>query len=325
MKYALDAIEDPTLPRARPPRADLADDRHHRVRALRRHRRLARRVPGLRQGGVARRSCPSSTRSSTTRSRSTARGSRRCSRARCRSRSRGYARDGRLAELPPILTFQSVVDFTVSTRAIVTALYAHLPANGSELVLFDLNRSAKFGPLLRARAPTRVLDRLLPDPPRALPHRRSSPTPSPDSRDVVERVIEAGARRRAVRAPLGLAYPRDVFSLSHVALPFPLDDCALRPAARPDRRLRRQPRRDGAARRARHADRQPRLADPHVVEPVLPVHARAHRGRDRPSRRPGRHGAEVVRARGRRNGAPRRSSPACARQRRLVAVQHSSW
>ena len=35
-----------------------------------------------------------------------------------------HARDGRLAELPPVLTFQSVVDFTVSTRAIVNALYA---------------------------------------------------------------------------------------------------------------------------------------------------------------------------------------------------------
>ena len=59
------------------------------------------------------------------------------------------ARESRLTGLPPILTFQSVIDFTVSTRAIVTALYARLPANGSELVLFDLNRTVKFGPLLR--------------------------------------------------------------------------------------------------------------------------------------------------------------------------------
>ena len=45
--------------------------------------------------------------------------------------------------MPPILTFQSVVDFTVSTPAVISALYALLPANGSELVLFDLNRAAK--------------------------------------------------------------------------------------------------------------------------------------------------------------------------------------
>jgi alpha-beta hydrolase superfamily lysophospholipase len=55
------------------------------------------------------------------------------------------ARTGHLAEVPPILTFQSVVDFTVSTRAIISSLYEHLPANGSELVLFDLNRDAKAG------------------------------------------------------------------------------------------------------------------------------------------------------------------------------------
>jgi alpha-beta hydrolase superfamily lysophospholipase len=75
------------------------------------------------------------------------------------------ARADRLGGLPPILTFQSVIDFTVSTRAIVTALYARLPANGSELVLFDLNRTVKFGPLLSSRSDA-VLTRVLPTPPR---------------------------------------------------------------------------------------------------------------------------------------------------------------
>ena len=41
----------------------------------------------------------------------------------------------------------------------------HLPANGSELVLFDVNRDAKLGPLLRS-ASDAVLTRLLPPPPR---------------------------------------------------------------------------------------------------------------------------------------------------------------
>ena len=36
-------------------------------------------------------------------------------------------------------TFQSIVDATVSTPAVVHALYDRLPANGSELVLFDVN------------------------------------------------------------------------------------------------------------------------------------------------------------------------------------------
>ena len=133
----------------------------------------------------------------------------------------GQARDGKLSQLPPILTFQSVVDFTVSTQAVVSALYDHLPANGSELVLFDLNRHAVFGPFLREAAEGK-LDRLLPAAPRAW--RASIVTnAAPDAFDVVERVVEAGSRDERTRA-LPLAYPRDVFSLSHIALPFPIDD-----------------------------------------------------------------------------------------------------
>ena len=132
-----------------------------------------------------------------------------------------HARDGRLAELAPILTFQSVVDFTVSTRAIVDALYRNLPPNGSELVLFDLNRSARFGPLFRASTDT-IVARLLPDPPRTF---RTTIITNAGSgtAEVVERVTEAGATTEQTRA-LGLTFPPDVFSLSHIALPFPMDD-----------------------------------------------------------------------------------------------------
>ncbi len=131
------------------------------------------------------------------------------------------ARAGRLEGLPPILTFQSVVDFTVSTRAIITALYAQLPANGSELVLFDVNRNARLTPLLRARN-ERMLDRLLPDPPRRFRTAIITNAGAADS-DAVERVTEAGATTEQTRA-LGLAYPDELFSLSHLAIPFPMTD-----------------------------------------------------------------------------------------------------
>src|SRR4029450_405650 len=45
----------------------------------------------------------------------------------------------------------------------------------------------------------------------------------PASLDVAERSIAPGASSIETR-PLGLAWPRDVFSLSHVAIPFPLSD-----------------------------------------------------------------------------------------------------
>ena len=131
------------------------------------------------------------------------------------------ARDGSLDRMPPILTFQSVMDFTVSTRAIISALYAHLPANGSELVLFDLNRAAMLGPLLRSTSET-MLSRLLAVPPRKF-RTTIITNAAADRYEVVERVTEAGATTEQVRE-LALAFPAGIFSLSHVALPFPVSD-----------------------------------------------------------------------------------------------------
>ena len=131
------------------------------------------------------------------------------------------ARAGGLDRLPPVLTFQSVVDFTVSTPAILSALYAHLPANGSELVLFDVNRAAIVGPLMRNAAET-VLTRILADPPRRF-RTAIITNATVDSYDVVERVTEAGTVTEQVRS-LELAFPPGIFSLSHIALPFPMDD-----------------------------------------------------------------------------------------------------
>jgi alpha-beta hydrolase superfamily lysophospholipase len=131
------------------------------------------------------------------------------------------ANEKSLDGLAPLITFQSVMDFTVSTRAIISELYARLPSNGSELVLFDLNRSAKFGQLLRIASNT-TLTRLLPPPPRAFRTTIISNV-SPDSSQVGERTTEASAVDEQSRA-LGLAYPPGVFSLSHVALPFPVSD-----------------------------------------------------------------------------------------------------
>jgi alpha-beta hydrolase superfamily lysophospholipase len=131
------------------------------------------------------------------------------------------AGEHRLDSLAPVLTFQSVLDFTVSTRAIVDALYVHLPPNGSELVLFDINRTSKFVPLLRNAAET-MLARLVPPPPRRF-RTTVIADAGPDSSAVVERVTEAGAATESTRA-LGMHYPGDVYSLSHVALPFPMTD-----------------------------------------------------------------------------------------------------
>ncbi|HXW70968.1 MAG TPA: alpha/beta hydrolase [Methylocella sp.] len=131
------------------------------------------------------------------------------------------ARERKLTHLAPLLTFQSIVDFTVSTRAIVTALYTQLPSNGSELVLFDVNRSAKFGQLLRTTSDA-ALGRLLPSPPRLF-RTTVIANAGADTSEAIERVTDAGAVTEQSHA-LGLSYPPGVYSLSHVALPFPVSD-----------------------------------------------------------------------------------------------------
>jgi hypothetical protein len=95
-------------------------------------------------------------------------------------------------------------------------------------VLFDLNRDAKLGALLRSAADG-VLARLLPPPPRRF--RTTIIANAGDSEQVMERVVEAGVTTEQVR-PLGLSYPPGVFSLSHVALPFPISDALY--GAKPD-------------------------------------------------------------------------------------------
>jgi alpha-beta hydrolase superfamily lysophospholipase len=130
-------------------------------------------------------------------------------------------REGRLIALPPILTFQSVMDFTVSTPAVLSALYAHLPSNGSEIVLFDVNRSVKFGPLLRPSADV-ALSKITPP---GIKNYRVTVITNADAKnyEAIERIVDAGATAERTRA-LDQSYPPGVFSLSHVALPFPLTD-----------------------------------------------------------------------------------------------------
>ncbi|MBL8582950.1 MAG: alpha/beta hydrolase [Rhizobiaceae bacterium] len=142
------------------------------------------------------------------------------------------AEAGKLGRMPPILTFQSLVDHTINVRALVDTLYDKLPANGSELVLFDVNRTKNFDLLIRSAAET-LLPALLPPRKRDFSLSVISNAGSPDG-GVMERLTQAGSIEESSR-PLGVKYPRDVFSLSHIAMPFPPDDALYggQPAPRP--------------------------------------------------------------------------------------------
>lgn len=127
----------------------------------------------------------------------------------------------RLAELAPVLTFQSVMDSTVSTRAVVDSLYRYLPDNGSELVIFDINQAANLRALFRPSSYSAV-NTLLPPAPGLYTTTVITNT-APDTNQTVARSTKAGALTETV-TPLHIAWPQDMYSLSHVAVPFPLTD-----------------------------------------------------------------------------------------------------
>ena len=128
---------------------------------------------------------------------------------------------GKLENLPPILAFQSAADATVTASALIEHLFARLPAAGHELVLFDINREIGVDFLLK-NDPGATFLPLLRDNRRD--YRLTLLTNGLDtsSRVAAYAVPTDSIEPRFVRNLH--AWPRDVYSLSHVSLPFPPDD-----------------------------------------------------------------------------------------------------
>ncbi len=132
-------------------------------------------------------------------------------------------REERLHQLPPVLSFQSVVDATVPPEASLSRLFSRLEANGSRLVLFDVDREAHSEVFLTPSA-RRVLGAVEEGGARTFDIVIMT-NRSPETSAVELRTVRAGS-------PLGnfeiddlkMEWPRGVYSLSHVALPFPADD-----------------------------------------------------------------------------------------------------
>jgi alpha-beta hydrolase superfamily lysophospholipase len=130
-------------------------------------------------------------------------------------------KQGSMKGFPPVLAFQSVIDSTVSTAAVVDQLFRLLPANGSELVLFDRNHAAAVGPLVRPES-TAILDRLGSGTARDFALTIVTNHGTAASGSVVRRFEPRSGV--AAESPLASTYPADMYSLSHIALPFPRDD-----------------------------------------------------------------------------------------------------
>jgi alpha-beta hydrolase superfamily lysophospholipase len=129
--------------------------------------------------------------------------------------------EDQLEAFPPLLAFQSTVDATVSTPALIEGLFAKLPGDRHELVLFDLNRTGRIESFL-AKDPGDHLKELI----------RSSQKPFSltvfRNRNEHELAVEIRHFSLTDSTPVitdpGLSWPKGLYSLSHVALPFSPDD-----------------------------------------------------------------------------------------------------
>ena len=126
-------------------------------------------------------------------------------------------------KLPPILVFKSTVDSTVTTNAVVDNLLNQLPAGRNELVLFDINRNAAIKSTLLVTDPGPLTRRLMADP--DLPFAVTFITNENlhGTSVVAQHKAPYSLQAKSVEN-LEVSWPRDVVSLSHVALPFPPDD-----------------------------------------------------------------------------------------------------
>ena len=133
---------------------------------------------------------------------------------------------GGVTGLSPVLAFQSVADSTVSTAAVVDALFAKLAPEGHAVVAFDINRDPELEPLLSPAARS-VTRNLLTGPP--LPFDLTV-LGNAGGAEAGERDATLVARHRAAGGmlvdtrPTGMTWPRDIYSLSHIALPIRADD-----------------------------------------------------------------------------------------------------
>ena len=135
---------------------------------------------------------------------------------------RGLRSAGNMKRLAPVITFQSVVDATVLTNAVVNDLYMQMSPNGSELVLFDINRYSAMEQFVREPG-KRILDRLEKE--KILPFQYTLVSNlTPETREVKMAIREQGSPAAGEPKPLGLLWPHQVYSLSHVALPFRPED-----------------------------------------------------------------------------------------------------
>jgi alpha-beta hydrolase superfamily lysophospholipase len=138
---------------------------------------------------------------------------------------------GGSSEFPRTLALMSIVDATVSVPAVMTHLFDNLSNHGNEFMVFDMNRLETFTLFLK-NDPIADYRTIL---------KRSKPNfnftfftnESPESDSVVaRRWSKSGVSLKTEQT--GMVWPDHVYSLSHVALPFPPTDSLYGPEPKDD-------------------------------------------------------------------------------------------
>jgi alpha-beta hydrolase superfamily lysophospholipase len=128
---------------------------------------------------------------------------------------------GKTGQLPRIISFQSLVDATVNTIDLVDKLYAAIDNKQSELVLFDVNQMSYYKTLI-AYKPDEIIEAL--NNLSASDFRLTLITNHDDSTPAVTEVSWPVSSEKVSERTLELAWPENIYSLSHTSLPFPSDD-----------------------------------------------------------------------------------------------------
>jgi alpha-beta hydrolase superfamily lysophospholipase len=135
------------------------------------------------------------------------------------------AKEQKLADFPPTLAFQSAIDATVSAPDLVSRLFDRLPVKGHELVLFDMNHGRSIQHVLAANAVKDLAERLkgaTQDFTLTILSNRDSKNTTGHPHVLIHRRPAGQNQLETVNTEM--AWPPGIFSLAHIALPFPPSD-----------------------------------------------------------------------------------------------------
>jgi len=132
---------------------------------------------------------------------------------------------GALDGFPKVLAYQSAVDATVLPSALVTRLFSRLSHPENDLVVYDINRTVHVEHIL-SRDPAGEFDWLLDHAGgnfnlSILTNQTDENGRRSEEAVFLDRKIDDKALQTR---STGLKWPSDVYSLSHIALPFPEND-----------------------------------------------------------------------------------------------------